>query len=332
MIDQRFLEIVLSRRRALAGLGASLGAGFSLLSQPRAGWAAEPAAPGAATASVVEVAPGVFVHTGEHALQTSHNAGDISNSGFVVGDAAVAVIDTGGSYRAGRRLRAAIEQATEKPVRFVVNTHMHPDHVLGNAAFEGDGVEFVAHHKMARALAARGERYLEAAETAMGAEAFEGTRIVLPTTGIETATEIDLGGRELRLEAKPTAHTDNDLVVTDLETGTAFVGDLVFSGHVPALDGSIKGWLEVLEEMGSPPPERIVPGHGPAAMTWPDAAEPMRRYLTAVARDVRKVIAEGGTIGEAMRSAGADERGRWELFDEFHARNVSAAFAELEWE
>ncbi len=290
------------------------------------------AAPAPEPLAIVEIAPGVYVHHGLHGLSSGANAGDICNIGFIVGTRGVAVIDSGGSRQVGAGLRAAVAARTSVPITHVINTHMHPDHVLGNAAFRDDKPVYVAHHKLLRSLAERSEGYLEQAKEQLGEKVFAGTEVVLPTLGVETQTTIDLGGRTLTLTARPTAHTNNDLTIRDSASDTLFLGDLVFTEHVPTLDGSLRGWLKLIDTLAAEPAARVVPGHGPPSMPWPAAVGDTKRYLETLAGDVRAAIAAGRTMTAAMESAGQGERDKWQLFAEHHARNVSAAFAELEWE
>jgi quinoprotein relay system zinc metallohydrolase 2 len=282
--------------------------------------------------AVSEVANGVFIHMGTLALMTRDNEGGIANTGFVIGNDVVAVIDTGGSVREGRRLLAAVRVRTDKPIRYVISTHSHPDHIFGNAAFEADGTIFVGHRNLPRALAARGQFYLDAFRRTMGQQLIADVKIIPPTKLVVDALNVDLGARTLTLKAWPPAHTDNDLTVLDENSGTLFAGDLVVSQHIPVLDGSILGWLAAMDDLQQMHPKRVLPGHGPVIDDWGEALKQQRRYLERLTQDVRRLISRGESISVAPRTAGEAEKDRWKLFEEYNARNATAAFAELEWE
>src|SRR5262249_48123490 len=97
------------------------------------------------------------------------------------------------------------------------------------------------------------------------------------------------------------------------------------------LDGSIRGWLKAIGELGALPAQRVVPGHGPVS-PWPAALADERRYLETLASDVRRLVARGEPITVAAGTAATSERSRWQLFDDYNARNATAAFSEIEWE
>ncbi len=280
---------------------------------------------------VKEIAPGVYAFEATPALMTSANEGAIANVGFIVGEDAVAVVDTGGSVREGQRLAAAIRSVTAKPIRYVINTHMHPDHIFGNAAFEREGAAFIGHKNLPRALASHGPNYLDKFRQFLGEDLIAEIKIIPPSQLVTDERSLDLGNRVLTLKAWPTAHTDNDLTVFDSATGVLFAGDLLMLQHIPVVDGSIKGWLSALNGLASIRAAKVVPGHGPIVTNWPQALADDQRYLNRLAGDVRGLVAKGAPISQAGAAA-QSEKDRWALFNDYNARNATAAFAELEWE
>lgn len=280
--------------------------------------------------SLDQISSATYVHTGEIALMSGENEGAIANLGIILGEKAVAVIDTGGSVREGRRLLKAVRQLTNKPVLYVINTHGHPDHVFGNAAFPSSAM-FVGSHNLPRDVRERGPYYLESFRPAMGSLLDE-VKIVPPNITVDGELRLDLGQHVLALRAWPASHSDSDLTVFDENTGILFAGDLVFLRHIPVIDGSIRGWLKTIDELAKVPAKSVVPGHGPPSAPWPAALEAEKNYLERLQSDCRDLIKKGVPIAVASKLAAASEKSHWELFDEYNARNATAAYSELEWE
>lgn len=279
-----------------------------------------------------EVAPGVWLHTGVVDDWQPRNQGDVANLGFIVGSRCVAVIDGGGTPAIGQALLEAVQHATALPVCYVINTHVHPDHVLGDVAFRGvPDVKFVGHARLAASLAARQPYYRQALQREFG-ESMPANDIVYPDLAVAQRTELDLGGRVLQLDAWPTAHTDNDLTVYDRRTRTLFLSDLLFIRHMPVIDGSLIGWLKVMDALARFDVALAVPGHGPAGTDWPGAMAPQRRYLEAVRDETRAAIRAKVPLSQAVARVGLEAARPWQLAETFHRRNVTAAYAELEWE
>ena len=302
-----------TRRGVLSGLGAALLGAAAPATRP------------------AEVAPGVFVLPGLDEDASAENLDALSNTGFVIGRDAVAVIDPGGSLAHGRLLRQAIEAATPLPIRHLILSHVHPDHVMGAAAFADCGAAVVSHAGLPAALAQRGEFYRRMLDREMG-EAAAGSAALAPTRLVQDRLDLDLGGRTLVLQAHRPAHTDHDLSLLDGMTGTLWAGDLLFIGRIPALDGSLSGWLRELDALREAKAVRAVPGHGPASVPWPAGAADLTRYLLALRDGTRAAIAAGIGIAAAPARVAPEEAARWRLSEAYHGRNVTAAYRELEWE
>ncbi len=278
-----------------------------------------------------QLGPGLYVYWGPHEDASPANLGAIANVGVVVGERCVAVIDSGGSQAFGQRLRQAIAAVTPRPVCAVINTHLHPDHLLGNAAFGQEGIEVYGHARLPEALSSRARSYLEAAQREVGVE-LVGKELRLPQQLVTGSQWLDLGQRRLLLQAYPLAHTATDLTVVDERTQTLFTGDLLFVEHVPVVDGSVRGWLSVLDRLAGQHFAQVVPGHGPLLTGWPAALAPQKNYLRRLLDDTRRALAEGQGLQAAMEAVAVQNLEGWLRFDVFHRRNVAAVFTELEWE
>lgn len=286
-------------------------------------------ADGPSTFSLSKIAPGIYVHRGQLAAIDDPQRGDSANIGFIVGERCVAVIDTGGSLATGTALRQAISATTPLPVCYVINTHVHFDHLLGNLPFKSTATRFVGHANLPAALAASQDYFARrfAAELDGKGQA----AIVGPDLMVDTTMELDLGQRVLLLTAAPDAHTTTDLTVLDRATSTLWTGDLVFMERLPVLDGSLRGWLAWITAQRNTAVLRAVPGHGPDSAAWPSAMDAEEHYLRDLLAATRAAVAAGTFLEDFSAAAAAQPPTGWHL-TALHARNASKAFREVEWE
>jgi quinoprotein relay system zinc metallohydrolase 2 len=277
-----------------------------------------------------QVAQGIHIRRGLDQDATAANQDAIANIGFIVGKDAALVTDPGGSLADGQALRAAIHAATTKPVRFVLLSHVHPDHIFGAGAFLPDTPTFIGHHNLTQSLAARGAFYQSHLNDILGPN--HAGPIVQPTLPVTDQLELDLGHRPLTLRAHAPAHTSTDVSLFDHATGTLLPADLLFVRRIPSLDGSLTGWIAQLPALAALKPARAIPGHGPVTVDFPQAAADLNRYLTALRDQTRAALKAGQDIETATTTIGQSERAHWALFDAYNARNAIEAYKELEWE
>lgn len=286
-------------------------------------------------AELRRIGPGIHVHLGSSHQMEDTPDGRIANLGVVVGRDGVAVIDAGVSRAQGQALYVAIRRLTDLPVRHLVLTHMHPDHVLGAEVMAEAGAEITAHHALPQALQTRADSYLGALARLYPPPEWVGTRVVMPDVTVQDRHVIDLGDRSLTLRAWPAAHTDSDLTVLDSATATLFTGDLLFRDLTPVLDGSLRGWLAWMDSDPAAGVALIVPGHGPVSESWADSVAPQQNFLKALAAETIAAIDAGLALSQAVpviAKALQPMQNSWNSYQETVARNATAAYKELEWE
>ena len=260
--------------------------------------------------------------------------------GFIIGDDSIAVIDTGGSHQIGESLKLAIKQISKKPIKYVINTHGHQDHIFGNTAFLSEDVTIYGHYNLKKFLKERGSQYVrqitEAGDKVKGTSIIFPHKIIAETSADETkklSNEIiiDLGNRKLLLVSHPTSHTYSDATIYDLKTKTFFVGDLVQDERLPTMDGLTKEWIKLLNEIDKVDYKIMVPGHGKIQKDN-SALIKTKTYLQVLYDDVINAIKNDVPAEKVIEIAAKSEKDKWLLFDRVNPGNVVRTFMRYEWE
>ncbi len=273
-----------------------------------------------------QVAPGVWFVQGQAALGSGANRNFISNAGFVVTDDGVLVIDALGSPALGEALLAAIARITKQPVRYVVLTHYHADHIYGLQAFKKAGAVVLAHVLGKEYLNSDTARQrLEASRTELAPWIDANTYLVTADQWLQVPqTRLRVGGVDFVIDHVGPAHTAEDMVVYVPQKGVLFSGDLFFRGRVPFVgQADSRSWIASLNQLMTYHPTVVVPGHGPASHNPIADMQLTRDYLV----HLRKTMGEAAVNLEPFEEA--YDRADWSRYDKlplFKAANRMNAY------
>lgn len=272
------------------------------------------------------VADSVWVVQGEAALGTAANRNFISNAGFVVTGGGVVVVDALGSPALAQELIAEIRRVTQEPIRHVVVTHFHADHVYGLQAFKAAGATILAHPAGRAYLSSDSAlRRLETSRQELAPWVNADTHLVSADQWLDaTETTLRVGRMDIVIRHVGPAHTAEDLVVFVPQRSVLFAGDLVFRGRIPFVgQADSRQWIASLSRLIDFKPTLLIPGHGPVSDRPLADLELTRDYLAFL----RQTMAEAAANLEPWEEAYA--KADWSRFEHlplFRAANRMNAY------
>jgi len=248
------------------------------------------------------------------------------NAGFVIGDDGVLVIDTFQDPRPAKTLLAEIRKLTPLPIRFVVNTHYHLDHVNGNDVFAAAGATIVAHRNVRAWMRTENIKMLDPPVTPE--KKARVASLTLPTVVYDSHLDLFLGARRINVRYYP-GHTGGDSVVSIPDAHVVFCGDMLWKDHIPNLiDASTGPWVQSLDAMPKDyGPSTWVPGHGGIASAQDVVT--FRKYLADLRAQVKRAQAEkksgkksGDAIVQEILPSLKANYGKWGFFNDYAADDI----------
>ena len=252
----------------------------------------------------------------------------VGNAGFVTGGDGVLVVDTFAAPEAAEELLAEIRRVSREPVRWVVNTHYHLDHVGGNRVFTKERAVLLAQENVRswmRTENLKWRKEIKPEEKAILAA------LALPDVTYRDGLRVWTGEKKIEISMKP-GHTGGDSVVFIPSADVLFAGDLFWKDTVPnVVDADTRAWIQTLDTfLAEHPASRFVPGHGEVGSALD--VRYFRDYLVGLRGAVERAIAEGRSgraLIEAVLPTLQKRWASWTWFDQFAEKNVESVEQEL---
>jgi glyoxylase-like metal-dependent hydrolase (beta-lactamase superfamily II) len=280
----------------------------------------------------VQLAPRIWMVQGEAGVASAANRGFNSNAAFVVTRGGVVVVDALGTPALGRSLVRAIGKVTDQPIRRVVLTHYHADHVYGLAALKAAGAQVWANQD-GRAYLASEEagRRLEQRRRELAPWFDAGTRLVPADRWLAGDASFELGGTRFELVHLGPAHSPEDLMVVLPDEGVVFSGDVIFAGRIPFVgEADSKRWLAAIDRLLERHPKLLVSGHGPASRD-PEAHLALTRdYLLHLRKVMGAAVQDLVPFDEAYAAADWSAFAGLPAFDPANRINAYGTYLTME--
>lgn len=231
-----------------------------------------------------------------------------NNTGFIVGNDYVVVVDSLATVGLTQKFRDEIKKVTDKPVRYLINTHHHGDHTYGNHVFAGATI--ISHDYCRREVTEAGIMDPVLLNNIFPEFDFRGIAATPADITFGKQLTLHMYGREVRLLHFGPGHTAGDIIVYLPEEGIIFAGDFIFLYSTPlGMEGSFAGWLRNLDDMEKLGAKTYVPGHGPVCGT--EGLNLCRDYLVLVQREAKKRFDKGMTVDEAAKDIDLGHFKQW---------------------
>ncbi len=262
------------------------------------------------------------------------NQGFISNAGVIITDEGVVLFDALGTPVLAKQLLGLIREKTDKPVKYVVVSHYHADHIYGLQVYKEQGATIIGPHGAAAYLNAdNAEARLEERRVSLFPWVDEDTHLVPPDVTVSSDYQFKLGGKEFQIQHMGAIHSEGDMMLTVLPENVLFTGDLIFEGRIPFVgDADTKAWLITLGKLASSQPAALVPGHGPAAKDPRHALQFTRDYLAFLRNQLGAAVDDFVPFDEAYEAIDWSAYEGMPAFAEAHRPNAYQVYLALEQE
>ncbi len=261
-------------------------------------------------------------------VMDEHNNGNMVNSCFVNMGSSYLVIDSGPTYKFAKQAYTKMKEIQALPISFVINTHTHDDHWLGNAYYKELGVNILGSKEFQNEPKVAMTRM----QMRITKDAYAGTTQVFPNEFVESEKGLEIDGKKVIIKSvNKKAHSNSDLYIYIPEYSTVFAGDLVFNERLPSIrDGHLRNWIEALEAIKSIDAEFVIGGHG--SLVDKHSVDATYAYLSELVESVSSAIEAGEEIADTVNSVKMENFKNFKMYESLHRQNVETAYRMLEWE